>query len=98
MADTFIEDNIKTLIKEIFQEEFKKEAENITNVISRSLKRTMQEIHALKNETNDLRKSLEFMQNNLEEKVNDKEKKNEKARQSYPRNLRIPNRTKVCLG
>ena len=81
MADTFIEDNIKTLIKEIFQEEFKKEAENITNVISRSLKRTMQEIHALKNETNDLRKSLEFMQNNLEGKVNYKEKKNEKARQ-----------------
>ena len=81
MADTFIEDNIKTLIKEIFQEEFKKEAENITNVISRSLKLTMQEKHALKNEINDLRKSLEFMQNNLEEKVNDKEKKNEKARQ-----------------
>ena len=75
MADTFIEDNIKTLIKEIFQEEFKKEAENITNVISRSLKLTMQEKHALKNEINDLRKSLEFMQNNLEEKVNDKEKK-----------------------
>ena len=41
----------------------------------------MQEKHALKNEINDLRKSLEFMQNNLEEKVNDKEKKNEKARQ-----------------
>ena len=81
MADTFIEDNIKTLIKEIFQEEFKKETENITNVISRSLKLTMQEKHALKNEINDLRKSLEFMQNNLEEKVNDKEKKNEKARQ-----------------
>ena len=30
MTDTFTEKNMKTLIKEIFQEEFKKEAENIT--------------------------------------------------------------------
>ena len=28
MADTFTEENMKTLIKEIFQEEFKKQAEN----------------------------------------------------------------------
>ena len=67
--DTFIEENIKTLGKEVFQEEFKKQAENIANLISGNFKMTMQEIHALKNEISDLRKSLNFTQNNLEQKV-----------------------------
>ena len=54
----------------------KKQAENITNLISGNFKLTMQEIHGLKNEINDhLRKSLEFMQNNLEEKVDNKLKR-----------------------
>ena len=67
MADTFTEENISniSLIKEIFQKEFKKQAENITNLISGNFKLTMQEIHGWKNEVNDLRKSLEFTQNNL---------------------------------
>ena len=78
MADTFTEENMKTLIKEIFQEEFKKQAENITNLISGNFKLTMQEIHGLENEVNDLRKSLEFTQNNLEEKVDIVEKRMEK--------------------
>ena len=43
MADTFTEENMKTLIKEIFQEEFKKQAENITNLIRGNFKLTMQE-------------------------------------------------------
>ena len=77
MADTFTEKNMKTLIKEILQEEFKKQAENITNLISGNFKLTMQEIHALKN-VNDLRKSLEFRQNNLEEKADNVEKRMEK--------------------
>ena len=67
---------MKPLIKKIFQEESKKQAENITNLISGNFKLTMQEIHGLKNEINDhLRKSLEFMQNNLEEKVDTKLKR-----------------------
>ena len=74
MTDTFTEENIKTLIKEILQEEFKKQAENKTNLINGNFKLTMQVIHGLKNEINDLRKSLEFTQNNLEEKVDDAEK------------------------
>ena len=78
MADTFTEENMKTLIKEIFQEEFKKQAENITNLIGGNFKLTMQEIHGLENEVNDLRKSLEFTQNNLEEKVDIVEKRMEK--------------------
>ena len=48
---------MKTLIKELFQEEFKKQAENITNLISVKLKLTMEEIHGLKSEVNDLRKA-----------------------------------------
>ena len=72
--DTFIEENIKTLGKEVFQEEFKKQAENITNLISGNFKMTMQEIHALKNEISDLRKSLNFTQNNLEQRVVNVEK------------------------
>ena len=53
----------------MFQEEFKKYAENITNSIGGNLRLTMQEIHGMINEINDLRKSLEFTQNSLEEKV-----------------------------
>ena len=45
-------------MKEIFQEEFKKHAENITNLISGNFKLTIQEIHGLKNEINGLRKTL----------------------------------------
>ena len=52
--------NMKTLIKEIFQEEFKEQAENITDLISGNFKLTMQEVHGLKSEINDLRKSLKF--------------------------------------
>ena len=74
MTDTFTEENIKTLIKEIIQEEFKKQAENKANLINGNFKLTMQVIHGLENEINDLRKSLEFTQNNLEEKVDDAEK------------------------
>ena len=78
MADTFNKENMKTLIKEIFQEEFKKQAKKITNLISSNFKLTMEEIHGLKHEVNDLRKSLEFTQNNLEEKVDNVEERMEK--------------------
>ena len=60
---------MKTLIKEIFQEEFNIQAENITNLISGNFKLTMQEIHELKNEVNDLRKSLEFTKNRLRKRL-----------------------------
>ena len=69
---------MKTLITKIFQVKFKKQAENITNLISGNFKLTMQEIHWLKNEVNDLRKSPEFTQKNLEEKVDNVEKRMEK--------------------
>ena len=78
MVDTFTEENMKTLITKIFQVKFKKQAENITNLISGNFKLTMQEIHWLKNEVNDLRKSPEFTQKNLKEKVDNVEKRMEK--------------------
>ena len=74
MADTFTEEKMKTLIKEIFQEKFKKQAENITNLISGNFKLTIQEIYGIKNEVNDLRKSLEFTQNDLGENIDSVEK------------------------
>ena len=58
MTATFTEENMKTLIKEIFQEEFKKQAENITNLVSCNFKLTTQEIYGLENEINDLKKAL----------------------------------------
>ena len=51
---------MKTLIREIFQEEFKKQAENITNLISGNFKLTMLQIHGLENKINDLRTTIEF--------------------------------------
>ena len=60
MVVSFTKKNMKTLIKEIFQEEFMEQAENLTDLISGNFKLTMQEIHGLKSEINDLRKSLEF--------------------------------------
>ena len=62
-------------MKEVFEEEFKKQEVNITNIISRNFTLTMTEIKSLKQEVNDLKKSLEFTQNDLEEKVADGEKK-----------------------
>ena len=47
MANTFTEENMKALIKE----EFMKQAENITNLISGNFKPTIQEIHGLKNKS-----------------------------------------------
>ena len=78
ITDTFTEENMKTLIKEIFQEKFKKQVENITNLISNNFRPTVQEIHEMINEINDLRKSPEFTQNNLEEKVGNVEERMEK--------------------
>ena len=49
--------------------------ENIANLISDNFKLTMQVIHGLKNEINDLKQNLEFTQNKLEEKVDSVEKR-----------------------
>ena len=77
MVDIFTEENMKTLIKEIFQEKFNKQAENITHLISGNFKLTMQEMgRKMKSMTKE--KTLSLCKNNLEEKINNVEKIMEK--------------------
>ena len=64
------EEPITKLIKKVFEDEFKKQEKNLAKIISGNLEMTMQEIMCLKNEVNELRKSMEFTQNNLVERVN----------------------------
>ena len=77
MADIFTEENMETLIKEIFPEKFNKKAENITNLISSNFKLTMQEM-GRKMKTMTKEKTLSLCKNNLEEKINNVEKMMEK--------------------
>ena len=69
MANTSAEQKKKALIKEIFQEEFKKRVDTITNLISSNFKLTMQ--------INYLRKSLKFIEGNLREKFDNVKKRME---------------------
>ena len=67
------EERITKLIKKVFENEFKKQEQNLVKLISGNLEITMQEIKSLKNEVNELKKSMEFAQNDLEETVNNVE-------------------------
>lgn len=57
----------------------------------------MQETNELKNEINEL-KNVEFMQSNLDKKIEKLKRKNWKAGQGYPRNIWISNTPKVFPG
>ena len=61
------------LIKKVFEDEFKKQEQNLAKTISNNLEITIQEINSLKNEVNELKKSMESTQNDLEERVNNVE-------------------------
>ena len=63
------EEGLALLMKEIFQEEFKKEERNILNIISGDFEITMNEIKNLKQEISQLRSSLDFAEDVLEKKV-----------------------------
>ena len=56
-------------MKEIFQEEFKKQERNILNIISGNFEITMNEIKNLKQEISELKSSLDFTEDVLEKKV-----------------------------
>ena len=56
-------------MREIFQEEFKKQEGNIVNIISGNFKITMNEIKNLKQEISEIKSSLDFPENVLEKKV-----------------------------
>ena len=66
-------ERITKLIKKNSEDEFKKQGENLAKIIHGNLGITMQEIKSLKNEVNELKKSREFTQNDLEERVNNVE-------------------------
>ena len=51
---------ITKLIKKVFSDEFKKQEQNLAKIMSGNLEITMQETKSLKNEVNELRKSMEF--------------------------------------
>ena len=67
------EERITKLIKKVFEDELKKQEQNLVKIISGNLEITMQEIKSFKNEVNDLKKSMEFTQSYLEERVNNVE-------------------------
>ena len=69
------EEKITKPVKEIFEEEFKKQEVNITKSISNNFTLRMKEIKSLKQEVNDLKESIEITQNDLGKKVADVEKK-----------------------
>ena len=62
-------ENIVELMKTAFEEEFTKQQQQISKIIESNLVITKQEIRKLREEINDLKKSIEFTENVLEEKV-----------------------------
>ena len=62
-------ESIVELMKTVFEEEFAKQQQQISKIIENNLLVTKQEIGKLREEINDLKKSTEFTENVLEEKV-----------------------------
>ena len=56
-------------MKTVFEEEIAKQQQQISKIIENNLVITKQEIGKLREEINDLKKSIEFTENVLEEKV-----------------------------
>ena len=82
MADvTISEVQLKTIMKEIFKEEFQKQQKNLLNLISGNFDITMTEIKKVQSDTNQLEASLEHAETVLEEKVAKAEKKVEKLQE-----------------
>ena len=82
MADvTISEVRLKTLIKEIFKEEFENQQKNLLDLISWSFDVTMTEIKKVQSDVNELKSSLEHAETVLEEKVAKAEKKVEKLQE-----------------
>ena len=60
------EERITKLVKKVFEDEFKRQGLKSTKIISGNFEITMQEIKSLKNEVNELKRTMEFTQNKLE--------------------------------
>ena len=82
MADvTISEARLKTLMKEIFKEEFEKQQKNLLNLISGNFDITMTEIKKIQSDINELKASLKHTETVLEEKLAKAEKKVEKLQE-----------------
>ena len=77
------EEHIAKLIKKVFEDEFKKQKQILAKIISGNLEITMQEIKSFENEINELKKSMEFTQNDLEERVNNVEENMCKVKKTW---------------
>ena len=83
MADvTISEARLKTLMKEIFKEEFEKQQKNLLNLISGNFDITMTEIKKIQSDINELKASLKHTETVLEEKLAKAEKKVEKLQEN----------------
>ena len=58
------------LLRTVLKKEFAQQEKNISNLVIGNLSITKQQIEEVKKELLDLRKSIEFPENQLEEKVN----------------------------
>ena len=63
------------LIGKVFKEEFAQQEKNISNLVSGNFSITKQQTEEVKKEQLDLRKSIEFTENQLEEKANNAKNK-----------------------
>ena len=82
MADvTVSEDRLKTLMKEIFKEEFEKQQKNLLNLISGNFDIIMTKIKKVQSDINELKASLEHTETVMEEKVAKAEKKVEELQE-----------------
>ena len=78
---TISEVQLKTLMKEIFKEEFEKQQKNLLNLISGNFDITITEIKKVQSDIKELKASLERTETKLEEKVAEAEKKVEKLQE-----------------
>ena len=84
-SNTFInKDNLRSMIKEILNEEFMKQEEKITTLINGNfqttmaeLKKSQEEIKELKKEINDFKVSIQYTEDELNEKIENIEEKQE---------------------
>ena len=63
------------LVRKVLKEELAQQEKNISNLISGNFSITKQQIEEAKKEVLDLRKSIEFTENQLEEKASNAENK-----------------------
>lgn len=70
----YLDEEITKRIKEVWKQQFKKKKVKITKMVSISFTLTKKGIKSLKQEVHDLKGSMEFMRNDLEQKVGGVEK------------------------